>query len=707
MASLEMVYVIMKKILLTILILITPLMSFPQAATNDFGDAPVSYGSADHYIDGTARYLGSKPDAEASQQYSLEADGDDLTGIDDEDGVTFPVLTQGTSVAIPVRIVTSTLLAVYLNVWIDWNGDGDFDDSGERVVTDYRRTSSQTYNMPVNIPVDAIAVKPTFARFRLGPKSTSSPDYTSTGAASFGEVEDYMIRITCAKVDPPKVGEITQPDCKTVTGSVTLNGLPATGTWALTRLPDGVTMTGTGTTTTIAGLAPGTWSYTVTNASGCTSDPSGNVVILPTPASPAPPVIDTIMQPTCTFSTGRILLTGLPATGTWILTRYPDGATFSGTGISITITGLELGTYYFTVLNSEGCISPASPNAVINPQPATPATPSIGTITHPTCEMPGGTVVLSSLPSQGVWTLTRLPGSITSTGTGTSTTVSGLEPGTYNFYVANEDECTSGVSANVIINPRPGPVPSVIVTNPEPVCSPATVNLTAPSVVAGSTEGLIYSYWLDILASIPYNTPAAATAGTYYIKGTTTSGCSDIKPVVVTVLVQPVADAGPDQILHYQFTTDLDANLPGENLTGDWSVISGSGHFADANNAKTTVTNLAVGENILSWAVSNGVCSPSSDNVSITVYDLKIPTLITPNYDNLNDFFVLQGLESLGKTSLTIIDRRGALVFENAEYDNKWDGVDYNGNPIPDDTYYYIITPENRIAATGYIVVRR
>jgi gliding motility-associated-like protein len=273
--------------------------------------------------------------------------------------------------------------------------------------------------------------------------------------------------------------------------------------------------------------------------------------------------------------------------------------------------------------------------------------------------------------------------------------------------VANEDGCTSAVSANVIINPRPGPVPLVIVTNPKPVCSPATVNLTAPSIVAGSTEGLIYSFWLDVQASIPYNTPTAAMAGTYYIKGSTTSGCSDIKPVVVTVLLQPVSDAGPDQVLQYIFNTILDANIPGENLTGGWSFISGSGHVADTNYAKTSVSNLAVGENILLWAMNNGVCPPSLDYMSITVHDLKIPTLITPDNNGLNDYFVLKGLESLGKTSLTIIDRRGALVFENPEYDNKWDGIDYNGNPIPDDTYFFILRPENRVAVSGYIVVRR
>jgi gliding motility-associated-like protein len=76
--------------------------------------------------------------------------------------------------------------------------------------------------------------------------------------------------------------------------------------------------------------------------------------------------------------------------------------------------------------------------------------------------------------------------------------------------------------------------------------------------------------------------------------------------------------------------------------------------------------------------------------------------------DGKNDYFVLRGLlETLGKTELIIFDRRGVQVYKNSDYDNSWNGVDYNGKALPDDTYYYVIKSENGKSLSGYVVIRR
>ena len=68
------------------------------------------------------------------------------------------------------------------------------------------------------------------------------------------------------------------------------------------------------------------------------------------------------------------------------------------------------------------------------------------------------------------------------------------------------------------------------------MCAPNTIDLTAPDVTAGSDDGLNFTYWIDANATDAIVNPnAVATGGTYYIKATSASGCSIIKPVLVTV----------------------------------------------------------------------------------------------------------------------------------------------------------------------------
>jgi gliding motility-associated-like protein len=399
-------------------------------------------------------------------------------------------------------------------------------------------------------------------------------------------------------------------------------------------------------------------------------------------------------------------MTGLPETSTWILTRYPGTVTSGGTGTNITLSGLTGGLYNYTVTNSAGCVSGLSANVVIPSQPETPSPPLIGTITQPNSDLPTGSVVLNGLPENGSWTLTLTPGDITTPGSGTTYTFSGLASGTYSFKVTNSEGCTSGSSASFGIFLLTGP-PTIVITNPAPVCFPSTVDLTNPDIIAGSTLNLIYTFWTDANATISFSTPSVATDGTYYIKGTTSDGFFTVKPVTVTVYKIPVANAGPDQVLSNLFETTLDAQLAHDYETGFWSVISGTGELFDSTLATTTVSGLSLGENIFLWTVTNRVCPASFDTVLINVHDKVVPTLITPNMDGKNDYFILKGSDTEGRMELLIFDRRGVLVYKNSNYDNSWNGVDYKGKPLSDDTYFYVMKTENGSSARGYIVVRR
>jgi gliding motility-associated-like protein len=476
-------------------------------------------------------------------------------------------------------------------------------------------------------------------------------------------------------------------------GSVTLTSSQATGyLWSTGATSRSITVN-----------TSGDYTVRVRNAQACLSEASDPVSVT-VHLLPQSPLIGAVTHPTCTEPTGTVSLVGLPATGIWTLTRYGGEVTTTGTGTTTTVTDLLPGRYNFTVTAETGCTSPVSLPVTINAQPVTPAPPNTGTITHPTYTVPTGSVVLSGLPS-GTWRLTRYPGEIIITGSGTSRTVSGLEPGTYTFTVTNAVGCTSASSASVLINARPGP-PTVIITDPDTICSISTADLTLPEITEGSDPDLVYSYWMDpdTVQRIP--DPTAVSPGIYYIKGRTTANFYTIVPVNVDADEMPVAYAGPDQVLGFTFETVMDAGLP-EYGTGIWSVDSGSGVLADISDATTEVTGLSLGRNEFVWTVTNGVCPPVSDRMIIQVNDLTIPSLITPNMDGINDFLIIQGLENLGRTELIIFDRRGVEVYKDQDYNNDWHGIDYDRRLLPDDTYFYQIRTAGGRTMKGFVVIRR
>jgi len=243
----------------------------------------------------------------------------------------------------------------------------------------------------------------------------------------------------------PIVGTPTQPSCLIPTGSVVLSGLP-TGTWTITKSPGGETYTATGSNYTVTNLASGTYTFTVSNGT-CSSSASTNVVINAVPIQ-SEPIVGLLVQPTCTVTTGSVTLNGLPSTGSWTLTRIPDGVTLTNSGNTRTISGLVPGTYYYTVTNSNGCTSVSSTSIVIDPQPASPIAP----VANPQTFLVSENATVSNLQIVGGATATWYSNSVISTPLAISTL---LTTGVY--YVTqtvNGCESSNRTAVNVTVFPN-------------------------------------------------------------------------------------------------------------------------------------------------------------------------------------------------------------------------------------------------------------
>src|SRR5208283_1279863 len=128
------------------------------------------------------------------------------------------------------------------------------------------------------------------------------------------------------------------------------------------------------------------------------------------------------------------------------------------------------------------------------------------------------------------------------------------------------------------------------------------------------------------------------------------------------------------------------------------------GNIVDIHSPITSVTHLSLGENIFSWQVQNGPCT-ANELVKITVHDLFVPSVITPNGDGKNDYFTIA--ENIGQVGLIIIDKWGNEVYTSDNYVNDWNGQNNQGMALPNDTYFYILKFVNGRVKKGFVLIKR
>ncbi|MBE9469086.1 MAG: cadherin domain-containing protein [Bacteroidetes bacterium] len=100
---------------------------------------------------------------------------------------------QGETTNLTVKTANSKNL--YLSLYIDWNGDKDFDDANETYTPIIMETG--TTNITINVPVDA---QLGFVRMRLRTASYDAVTSACSIEAAGGETEDYSIYISAPEI---------------------------------------------------------------------------------------------------------------------------------------------------------------------------------------------------------------------------------------------------------------------------------------------------------------------------------------------------------------------------------------------------------------------------------------------------------------------------------------------------------------------------
>lgn len=185
---------------------ISMIVDIPTDQCRDYGDLPDSNNGtgASNYQTETADngpshiiipglFLGNSVDLEDDGVQSIDAMGDGA----EEDGVAITPnlnLAPSNTIRLPLGAVNTTGETAYIEAWIDWNGDGDFDDPGE-MVADFNDASG-SFPAEMIIPIPAGAQQNQDLGFRI--RMSNMDNMTPLGPADSGEVEDYLLRISCS-----------------------------------------------------------------------------------------------------------------------------------------------------------------------------------------------------------------------------------------------------------------------------------------------------------------------------------------------------------------------------------------------------------------------------------------------------------------------------------------------------------------------------
>ena len=462
---------------------------------------------------------------------------------------------------------------------------------------------------------------------------------------TLGVENDYFcagtdqMTITVDALPTPADAGMNQSLCNQTTTTLAANTpVDGVGMWSL--YSGTATITDPSSPTSgVTGLLPGTSAVLQWNITNGVCPPSADQVTitvydLPTTSNAGPD------QQFCNQTTTTLAAnTPVVGSGQWSLISGTANITNPYSPTS-GVTGLVPGTSAVLQWNITNGVCPASTDQVTITVYALPTTSNAGP-DQQLCNQTT-TTLAANIPviGSGSWTLISGTATITTPGSPTSG-VTGLVPGTsavLQWSITNGTCPASTDQVTITVYD----LPSTSNAGPDQqLCNQTTTTLAAniPAIGAGS--------WTLISGTATITTPGSPTSGvTGLVPGTSavlqwniTNGVCppSTDQMTITVYALPTtSNAGPDQQLCNQTTTTLAANIPVIG-SGSWTLISGTATITTPGSPTSGVTGLVPGTSaVLQWSITNGTCPASTDQVTITVYDLPSTSNAGPDQQLCN-----------------------------------------------------------------------
>jgi gliding motility-associated-like protein len=417
-------------------------------------------------------------------------------------------------------------------------------------------------------------------------------------------------------------------------------------------------------TQNISNLPAGSYTVTVTDDNGC-------IYILDTSIGQPAAELTTYTNVTDVRcwgdSTGHVEAISQGGTAPYSF-LWSTGATTSS------IHYVPAGTYTLTVTDNNGCISYSG--GTVN-QPELPVT--VDAVVSPAlCHgSEDGSVDLTVYGGTLPYTLTWDDNSyIMQTN---QQRIYNLGAGVFNFTITDGNNCSSYHS--YVINQPDAAV--IDFTTTLVSCFNGNDGTATPSIVGGTPA---YTYqWsngstTEVLSGV--------NAGTYLLTISDQNNCQYFATVEIGTYPEIIAIAEITQV-SCKDLSDASIHIIVAGGTGNYT-------FNWSNGATSqNLDNIGPGDYTLTISDEN-LCQLVLEFIieQATNECMRIPSSFTPNGDGINDTWVLGNIDAYPAATVQIFNKWGNLLYETKGQYIPWNGK-WNGNPMPSETYYYIIELNN------------